>query len=153
MTPHGDALGLSWLDLAPGDHYVTSAMGSHAGCVVGARSGDARLADCVCASLFGRRRYWPALVVWLLVGGVALLGMSRYTEVRFPLSLHRGDGFGVDFGAVRLEAAHVATTAPVHRTRHLYWTVNALTDALNAFVHVVDDAGAGGGPARRTAGR
>ena len=141
LTPHGD-LGLSRLDLAPGDHYVTMRWAATPAVWWG--RGLATLGWLiVCALLlFGRRRYWPALVVWLLVGGVALLGMSRYTEVRFPLS-PIGDGFGVDFGAVRLEAAHVATTAPGSTAPvTLYWTVNAPTDALNAFVHVVDDAGA-----------
>ena len=141
LTPHGD-LGLSRLDLAPGDRYVTMRWAATPAVWWG--RGLATLGWLiVCALLlFGRRRYWPALVVWLLVGGVALLGMSRYTEVRFPLS-PIGDGFGVDFGAVRLEAAHVATTAPGSTAPvTLYWTVNAPTDALNAFVHVVDDAGA-----------
>jgi hypothetical protein len=141
LTPHGD-LGLARLDLSAGGHvsnidwYATPAVRwgrwlATVGWLL------------VCGLLLNApRRHWPWLLLWLAVAGIALLGMSGYTEVRTAVA-PVGDGSGVDFGMVRLEASQVpmatpGATAPVT----LYWTIQAPSDALNAFVHVVDAAGA-----------
>ncbi len=134
-TPSGD-LGLLSVRIPPGQHEVqlvwSATPAVHAGRLLTLIGWLLLLA----LLWYGRaRRGW--VISWVLAGGVALaIGLWPARQV-VP------EPVGGDYGAVRLESVLVdSATAGGTATVQLHWLVLEPSPPLNAFVHVVDDAGA-----------
>ncbi len=134
-APIGD-LGLLSVRIPPGQHEVLLAWSTTPAVMVGRLLALVGWLALLALLWYGRaRRDW--IIGWVLAGAFVLaIGLLPARQVAT-------EPVGADYGAVRLEAALADSgVAGETATVQLFWLVLEPSPPLNAFVHLVDDAGA-----------
>ncbi len=148
-TQAAGSLGLLAVELAAGEHQVQISWGATTAVWTGRVLTAAgwllflllllRAASARRLRVQSRGRLWAytAIVAWLLVGVLFLLGASGMTERTVQPA-----AVSADYGSVRLEAVDAAPTRPGQTAQvRLHWSIQGPVEPLVAFVHVVDAAG------------